>query len=299
MPNAPRDDKTYTNPIIDRMGLADPSVIRYEGKYYLYPTSDSKGYEAYVSDDLVHWENKGYVYTSPRAGLWATDVFHNKKGDGKFYLYYTDDTPDSPRRHAQADWRGGGRRTARAVPGSRSIVPGRDQRAPVPGRRRLTLSVLLQLGRPRLHRGCAHDRSAHAEGSPQCLIRATEEWEKRGGAVTEGPWMLEHKGVFYLMYSGSPTDLPDYAVGYATSKSPLGPYTKYAGNPVVKRGGSVLAPGHHCVAEGPDGRLWIVYHQKKTERRAYDRFLAIDPLWFDDQGVIHTKLSRGTPEPAP
>ncbi len=137
------------------------------------------------------------------------------------------------------------------------------------------------------------------EGSPQCLIRATEEWEKRGGAVTEGPWMLKHKGVYYLMYSGSPTDLPDYAVGYATSKSPLGPYTKYAGNPVVKRGGPVLAPGHHCVAEGPDGRLWIVYHQKKTERRAFDRFLAIDPLWFDDQGVIHVKLSRDTPEPAP
>ncbi len=36
-------DQTYTNPIIDRMGLADPSVIRYEGKYYLYPTGDFEG----------------------------------------------------------------------------------------------------------------------------------------------------------------------------------------------------------------------------------------------------------------
>jgi len=117
--------------------------------------------------------------------------------------------------------------------------------------------------------------------------------------VTEGPFMLKHNEVYYLMYSGTGANTPNYGVGYATAKSPLGPFTKHPGNPIAHRGGDVLGPGHHCVVEGPDGRLWMVYHQKASTKIGWDRFLAIDPLWFDDQGVIHVKVSHGTDEPAP
>ena len=43
----------------------------------------------------------------------------------------------------------------------------------------------------------------------------------------------------------------------------------------------------------------MVYHQKNGTEYGWKRFLAIDPLWFDDKGVIHTKTTRGTDEPAP
>jgi hypothetical protein len=43
----------------------------------------------------------------------------------------------------------------------------------------------------------------------------------------------------------------------------------------------------------------MVYHQKADADVNWKRFLAIDPLWFDDQGRIHTKTTRGTPQPAP
>lgn len=111
--------------------------------------------------------------------------------------------------------------------------------------------------------------------------------------------MLKHKGTYYLMYSGSGADGPDYAIGYATARSPSGPFTKYPGNPIAKRGNGVFGPGHHCVIAGPDGRMWMVYHQQNSEKPGWKRFLAIDPLWFDDQGVIHVKTTRGTDEPAP
>jgi beta-xylosidase len=101
------------------------------------------------------------------------------------------------------------------------------------------------------------------------------------------------------MYSGTGANSPNYGIGYATSKSPTGPFVKYPGNPIAHRGGNVLGPGHHCVVEGPNGRLWMVYHQKWNEDQNFHRFLAIDPLWFDDQGVIHATVSRGTVEPAP
>ncbi len=43
----------------------------------------------------------------------------------------------------------------------------------------------------------------------------------------------------------------------------------------------------------------MVYHQKDTTKIDYHRFLAIDPLWFDDDGVIHVETTRDTDEPAP
>jgi len=35
------------------------------------------------------------------------------------------------------------------------------------------------------------------------------------------------------------------------------------------------------------------------ERPGWRRFLALDPLWFDNAGVIRAKATRGTDQPAP
>jgi beta-xylosidase len=137
------------------------------------------------------------------------------------------------------------------------------------------------------------------EGAPVAVIWPTEEWEMRSGWVTEGPFMVKHNGIYYLMFSGSGADTPNYGIGYATSKSPMGPFTKYPGNPIVHRGGNIVGPGHHCVVTGPDGKLWMLYHQKWDDSISFHRFLALDPLWFDENGAMHARVSRDTPEPAP
>jgi beta-xylosidase len=111
--------------------------------------------------------------------------------------------------------------------------------------------------------------------------------------------MLKHGGTYYLMYSGSGADTPNYAIGYATSKSPMGPFVKYAGNPIAHRSDKLVGPGHHCVVEGPGGKLWMLYHQKWKEGISFSRFLALDPIWFDEEGVLHARVSRDTVEPAP
>jgi xylan 1,4-beta-xylosidase len=288
--------RTYRNPIIDRIGPADPAVIRYRGKYYLYPTLDCKGYDVFVSDDLVHWEQKPKCFTDSRGGVWAPDVFHNEKGDGKFYLYYSVDKP------------GGGKLIGVAVAGD-PLGPFVDKGTLInnaidahlfrddDGTMYLYYADVANGSNKIAVQPMANPLTVKSE--PTILIRPTEEWEKHGGPIAEGPWMLKHKGIYYLMYSGSGADGPDYAVGYATSRSPVGPFIRFPGNPIAKRGGGVFGPGHHCVIAGPDGRLWMVYHQQSSERRGWKRFLAIDPLWFDEQGVIHVKTTRGTDEPAP
>ena len=292
--------KTYRNPLLPDREIADPFVLRVDGKYYLYPTSDSRGYEVFVSDDLVHWERKARAFKDPRGGDWAPEVFHNRRGDGKFYLYYTDKMPGgrAGRWKSRSAWpwptARSGPFTDKGVLATHAIDA--DLFQDDDGSLYLCY-VELAGGFKIIVQPMADPLTK--KGEPKVVIRPTEEWEKRSGEVTEGPFMLKHKGTYYLTYSGTGADSPNYGIGYATSKSPTGPFVKYAGNPIAHRGGNVLGPGHHCVVEGPDGKLWLVYHQKWNAEQNFHRFLAIDPLWFDEEGVLHTKVSRDTDEPAP
>ncbi|HXG47413.1 MAG TPA: glycoside hydrolase family 43 protein [Methylomirabilota bacterium] len=298
-PGTARGGKTYRNPIIERIGPADPHVLRHAGRYYLYPTTDGKGYDVFVSDDLVHWEQKPKCFIDPRGGAWAPDVFHHAKGDGRFYLYYT------VSRQAGA---GGLNKVIGVAVADGPLGPFQD-------RGNLADSAIdahlfqdddgaLYLYYVNLAGGFKIMVQPMADpltkrGEAREVIRPTVDWEQKKGAVTEGPWMLKRRGVYYLMYSGSGADGPDYAIGYATASSPLGPFTKYSGNPIAKRGNGVFGPGHHCVVPGPDGRLWMVYHQQNSEKIGWERFLALDPIWFDEEGVLHTRTTRGTDHPAP
>ena len=292
--------KTYRNPLLPERNLADPDVIRVDGKYYLYPTSDGWGCEVFVSDDLVHWERKARVFRDERGGVWAPDVFHNKRGDGKFYLYYTDNMPGSTREEMH-------KQIGVAVADS-PLGPFEDKGALASDSIDAELFqdedgqfylyyVEIAGGFKIFVQPMATPLTT--KGARSEIIHPTEAWEKISGEVTEGPLMLKRNGTYYLMFSGTGADSPNYGIGYATAKSPLGPFTKFAGNPIVHRGNGVLGPGHHCVVEGPDKKLWLVYHQKRDAGINFDRFLAIDPLWFDEQGVIHARASRDVDLPVP
>ena len=293
-------NKTYRNPLMNGQSFADPHVIKVGDTYYLYATTHLAGYDAFVSKDLVHWENKGRAFDDPRRGAWAPDVFHHQRGDGKFYLYYTDNigdrTPDGPRKQIGV-----------AVADS-PLGPFQDKAVLVTdaidahlfqdddGKFYLYYVDASEVFKIRVQ---PMSDPVTKQGEPTIVIRPTEPWEKVSGEVTEGPFMLKRNGVYYLMYSGTGADSPNYGIGYATAKSPFGPFEKFTGNPIVHRVGKVLGPGHHCVIEGPDQKLWLVYHQKWDGTRSFKRFLAIDPMWFDEQGVIHANATRDTDEPAP
>lgn len=296
---ASRSPRSYRNPIIDRIGPADPHVIRHQGRYYLYPTTDGRGYDVFVSSNLVQWEQMPKCYTDPRGGAWAPDVFHHANGDGKFYLYYT---------VSRVKGSGGLDKVIGVAVGDGPLGPfvDRGNLADTAIDAHLfededgamyLYYVQLAGGFRILVQPMANPLTKR--GEPREVIRPTARWEQMRGAVTEGPWMLKRQGVYYLMYSGSGADGPDYAIGYATASSPLGPFTKHPGNPIVHRGDGLFGPGHHCVVTGPDGKLWMLYHQQNSEQPGWRRFLALDPIWFDEQGTLHARPSRGTDQPAP
>ena len=88
-------------------------------------------------------------------------------------------------------------------------------------------------------------------------------------------------------------------MGYATAQSPAGPFNKHPDNPIVKKGNGVFGPGHGSVTSDRNGTLWMVYHQQKDETEGWDRIICIDPLRFDEKGVLHGKATRATLQSAP
>jgi beta-xylosidase len=85
-----------TNPFIDGY-FADPSVVKHEGRYYLYATIDPWGGDelaVFQSDDFKNWtrhkinwptKNQCTSATSGGALVWAPCVV--KGNDGRFYMY--------------------------------------------------------------------------------------------------------------------------------------------------------------------------------------------------------------------
>ena len=279
---------TYTNPVIDEIGPADPTVVRVDETYYMYCTGDNTSYHVYTSPDLVHWTKGRKVFEPGPRNVWAPDVFRDP-GDGRFYLYYTvnkrigvavADRPDGTfEDHATFFENAIDAHLFRDADGRYYLYY-----VQLPGFR-----IHVQRMKSPLER----------EGEPIEILRPTEPWEKISGAVTEGPWMLVHDGTYYLLYSGTGANSLNYAIGYATADSPTGPFTKHPGNPIVQRNEVAFGPGHGCVVADDAGQLWSVYHQQKDDTEAWNRFVCIDPLWFDEQGVLHGKATRGTAEPAP
>ena len=296
-------DKTYTNPvlidtfIIHReqpdnfsgiLGIGDPAVLFHDGRYYLYPTGDNRGYDVYISTDLVNWNKGPRVFQSSEPGVWAPDVFYNDADRG-FYLYYTVNgrigvaTSDRP----DGMFMDRGTLIQNAI--DAHMFCDEDGKY-----------YLYYVDYPgfRIHVQ-PMDSPLRKKGDPVQIIHAAEPWEKKQAVLTEAPWMLKHRGIYYLLYSAGGADTQDYAIGYATAKNPLGPFTKYAGNPLISRGDNIFGPGHCSVTKSGDGQLWMVYHQQKNSVRGWNRIICIDPISFDDQGVLHGKATRATPMPAP
>lgn len=154
-------------------------------------------------------------------------------------------------------------------------------------------------------------------GEPVLLLRPPvkmndpqSEWESRSVTAhevnrrwTEGSCILKHAGLYYIMYSANFFGGENYAVGYATGRSPLGPFTKAANNPVLQkntaRGGIVTGTGHNSVVASPNGQdLYCVYHGR-TRKTGDERVVFIDKIEFGPDGRLTVDGPTTTPQPYP
>jgi Glycosyl hydrolases family 43 len=92
---------------------------------------------------------------------------------------------------------------------------------------------------------------------PQEVLTSTLPWE---AGVVEAPSMVEHDGVHYLFYSGNAWDTAEYAIGYATCETPVGPCTKPLDHPWLGSSAEARGPGGQELFIDPAGDLRMVFH---------------------------------------
>jgi beta-xylosidase len=153
-------------------------------------------------------------------------------------------------------------------------------------------------------------------GKPVLLLRPPvsmkdkqAEWESRSVTSkevnrrwTEGSVTFKKGTTYYIMYSANHFGGEHYAVGYATGKTPLGPFKKASNNPVLQKnvdnGGTVTGTGHNSITWSPDRKeMFCVYHGR-TAATGEERVVFIDRMEVKN-GKIIVHGPTTTPQPLP
>jgi beta-xylosidase len=310
----------YTNPIRSEVigPIRDPQIINVGDMYYLtgttspfWPGTVCPGIKLWSSKDLLNWKFEGFLIERSKLAedvwyrdrFWASEI--HQKG-GKFWLTFNCRNESEKYPHVHSC----GLAVAEKITGPYKVLTHEkpllegwgndmtlftddDGKTYAYWKRHFVQEIDLE--------------NARLVGERRRTIKCYDQgWEK---SHLEGMFIIKRGGVYYMFYSAWTRG---YEVGYATAKHPMGPWTKYEGNPIyggqdeqrckemgVEFTGDPNSPyygvGHCTIFTGPDGRDWICahHHMKGCGPRGSDIHLGFDPIWIED-GVVKTNGSTYT-----
>lgn len=289
---APWAPKTDRNPVVPGL-FADPHLVTFNGRYYLYPTTDGYAgwsgtyYKAFSSSDLVTWTDHGVILDHGPDVSWADNSAWAPavtQKNGRYYLYFSgglatgntakqlgvavSTSPTGPFRDALG----------------RPLVPSGQ----FSGGQAIDPMVFTDDdGRSYLYWGQGVARVVPLNDDMVSFNVAQVRTITPSG-FNEAPFVFKRNGIFYLMWSENDTRSEDYRVAYATGTSPLGPWTN-RGVVLQKRTDlGVRGPGHHSVVKAPGSDTWyIAYHRFAVPAgNGTNRETAIDTMRFNADGTI-------------
>lgn len=275
----------YQNPItdgIEKGGLRDCQVIRDNGKWYLTGTCSpvhvgaNPGVKLYKSDDLNHWTFDKLLIdrTKLDSSYWYIDRFWAPEIhviNGKYYLLFNSRNETKKYTHG----RGTCVAVADNIEGPYTVLT-QDK----PFSKGIDINFFQDTDgkvyadwHEEDYIMCAEVdmKTMQPKNSYIALAPTNGSWDLAG---IEGSYMMKDKNTYYLFYSSW---LRGYEIGYATSDSPMGPWTKSPDNPIYgaqdpgacqRYGGTYsgdpknpfLRVGHNNVFIGPDGGYWLSCH---------------------------------------
>lgn len=271
--------------------LADPSVLFFEDKWYLYPS----GGMAWWTEDFSTWHHHpinvpwiGYAPTIVQFGerflLTASDapIYEASHPLGPFIVLQAVQTPDGevlkgwedPMLFSDDDGR------LFAYWGIAKGIFGAELDPKAPWKLVCPPALLIQFD-------------------------PTHQWE-RGGysnqlnvSCLEGAWMFKHGGTYHLTYS-APGTYPRYATGCYRATKPLGPFTYAERNPITTGPGRfVQGAGHGCIVRGPLDTVWAFYTCHVQIHHTFERRIGMDPIGVDANGDLYAHPATETPQWAP
>lgn len=253
---------------------------------------NGEGFQVYTSSDLKKWNGpsgaqnglafkKGDAYGTK--GFWAPQVF---KYNNKFHMIYTADeniaiaSSDSPLGPFKNDSK------APMFNSGNQIDPFFfvDQDG-----KKYLYHVRLTNGNRIFVAELKDDWSGIKEETLKECISGVLPWENTQNVswpVTEGPTVLKHNGLYYMIYSANDFRNLDYAVGYATAKSPLGPWEKATESPIISRKDvGINGVGHGDVFYDKNGKMKYVLHTHFSNSGVSPRKTGIIDIDFEGNKI--------------
>jgi arabinoxylan arabinofuranohydrolase len=275
------------NPILPIQHFVPDAEARQwsDGRMYLYGSYDISGrpsfcsweYHVFSSADLVHWEDHGESFRSAppesdvpwtSAPLFAPDcVYHN----GRYYLFFC--TAGNSEGVAESLSPSGPFTTAAPIQGA-------DGDAIDP-------AVLVDDdGQVCYYWGQFHLRGAKLRPDlhgiqPETLC--TDLITEAGHGFHEGASIRKRSGIYYLVYAdisrGRPTCL-----AYATSRSPLGPFSK--GGIIIDNTGCDPETWNNHGSIAPFNGQWYIFYHRSSQASNFNRRVCVEPIHFNADGSI-------------
>lgn len=294
-------DFTYYEVLQNKLPLADPYVLYYDGTYYAYGTRGINGFEVYISYDLKHWKKEKNLALSPEnswgsSGYWAPEV-HYVSSKNKFYMFYTVNehicvaTSNSPKGPFVQDVKKPIIENEKAIDPSLFVD---DDGTPYLFFVRYTNGNIIWVAEMN------NDlKSIKTATLTQCISPKEKTWERVEGKIAEGPSVLKYANTYYLIYSANPYQSQDYAVGYAEGCSPFGPWAKYSANPILRRdlpaAAGLFGTGHGAPFMTAEGTYKYIFHAHASATAISPRSSYINDLNISSFGEMSIGGTRINP----
>jgi GH43 family beta-xylosidase len=261
----------------------DPFVLRFNGRYYLYPSTRGKlaNVRAWSSEDLIHWKYEGLVAEGELvSNAYAPEVVY---WNGYFYMYLSQQKQ-------------GHRALVSESPTGPFVVRNGEMGMTIDGSVFIDDDARWYFYHAGFQGIRGHEMPNPFEVGPEKVLEGTSlnHW-------TEGPMVIKRNGTYFMTFTGNHLESKGYRINYAISKEgPLGKYVAPYNNPIIiHTEDGFHGLGHSSTVLGPDlDSYYIVYHNNKQEPPGHYRELNIDKLAFN--GDKMTVLGpTNFPQPVP
>jgi xylan 1,4-beta-xylosidase len=325
----PIPSRTFCNPLNLDYGPyarggrhgADPVIVLFKDRYYLFDTWDKLGYR--MSDDLIHWTvipfdaatlplaadmkpgeitapavvaDSQYVYfvnfgshhvlrtADPASGKWEEGAtMHGGYGDPD--LFFDDDGKVYMLSGlGEADIVELDPKTFDEIKGTKTQLTTHYKTAADFDAANSPYGLFT-----------GHDTYNHVDWNKPGALDTTPIIGKSKQAPTqEGTWLTKYNGRYYMQDSSPDTSCPWYSDVVYESDKILGPYTLCDYAPAsMKVGGFINSTGHSCVFQDRYGNYWRVTTMWVGAFTGFERRIGLFPVGFDAKGRMFTQTTLG------
>jgi hypothetical protein len=290
------------NPIISSIYTADPTARVFNGRLYLYPSHDidpNRGcdlmdrYHVYSSANMVEWVDEGEILNASQVPwgrteggfMWAPDCAYK---NGTYYYYF----PHPSGTDWGSTWKIGVATSTKpatdfTVQGYiKAIDPLIDPAVFVDDDGQAYIYIG---GGGKCQGGKLKENMMEVDGTMQPMTGLTD--------FHEATWVHKRNGLYYLSYADNHSDgTGDNQMRYATSSSPLGPWTYR---------GIILGPTdsfctHGSIVQFRD-QWYVFYFNSAVSHQDWLRSVAVERLDYNADGTIQqvTQTTRGVQASGP